>query len=253
MVVVTDITAPEGVLQPRRRKRRVHLVRHRQRAPDRAAGIVGRRLHEDVPEQAAVPELADHAAVLPDAAGDREVLVPGQRLVVAQDVEHQVLERFLHRGGDVLVQLRERFAAHARLQDVVEAEHALVVDHVVAARQQRVERPEDVAEPRRIAVRGKTHHLVFVVDPVPEEADHPRVVVAQAEMLRLGTQHAQVLPAAVEHHRGHALADAVHREHEALIEAAQREAADRVRHVMAHEAEPLGFGTIPEIAFEDVL
>ncbi len=204
--------------------------------PDRATGIAGRGLDEQLLDRG----LADHAAVghavQRHPAGHAEVGEPGLAVDVAHHPQHDLLADLLHRGRDVELALRhpglglarrppeevaERAVGHGQAVVVrevlhVELERAVLVqvDHVA----------HDPLEVDGLPVGRQPHHLVLgAVDLEPQVVREGAVEQAQ----RVGEpdllEQRDVGAAAHAEAGGRPLADAVHGEDRRFLEGRDEE------------------------------
>ena len=142
-------------------------------APERAAGIAGRRLDPEVVEVAFAEQPAVGHAVQRHAAGQDQVLQPGPGLHVAADPEHDFLGHGLDAGGQVHVPLlqgrlgRARRTAEEAVKPPIGHRQPLAVVEIVhvepeAAVGLQVDQAlEDQVPVDRPAVGGQAHQLVF--------------------------------------------------------------------------------------------
>nr|BFF00042.1 hypothetical protein GCM10020241_17170 [Streptoalloteichus tenebrarius] len=152
-----------------------------QRGTQRRAGVVRGRVHEDVVEPGAPQQLPVEGAVLSDASGERQSAVTGDALPVADDVPGDGLQGLLESGREVLVRLGEGVPLPSGWETRAgeRGVQVLVVEPEVPVGQEFVEPGEHRAVGGGVAVRGESHDLVLVAQPVAEQLRSREVEVAQ--------------------------------------------------------------------------
>ena len=143
---------PERVTQRCDRLIRTHLELGGKRGAEGAAGVVRCRLDEDPIEQSRIHDAAIHGAVVCDAARQAQPAMTGDLGKVPDQVTADDVDGLLERRGQIQMILRERLPSPAGLNVLVEVGHAVQMQPVVAFRLKLVQRAEQPAEPRGIAI-----------------------------------------------------------------------------------------------------
>ncbi len=248
--VGTDVAADEEVLERRGTCSGGELAVEVQRGTQRTAGVVRRGMHEHLVEQAREQDLAVEGRVVRDTPRQAQPALAGSLAPVPQRVEGDGLERFLQRGGDVLVQGREGLVVAPRREDGVQRRDAPEVDRVLPVGSQLVERAEELAVRRGVTVRGEPHHLVLLEHVVAEEADRLAVEVAQRVRFGNPAQRLEFAVANAQHEARVALARPVEGDGEAVAEAGVDVRAQRMAQVVVGEVQARRVDRAPELLLE---
>src|SRR5262245_57307266 len=124
-------------------------------------------------------------------------------------MQRDFFERFLKRGGEILVLLGERLAFPAWPPDFLERADFTALNGESALRPEPVQPLQQMAITGRIAVRGQAHHLVFVVLQIPEERDYFFIKQTERILAWNVQQTAQASAPAIEHRSGQAFTLAI--------------------------------------------
>jgi len=236
-IVVLQTAAPIQMAQPLELRFGIQLMVAVQGGSQGAAGVVGGGLYKHIFKEAGVEYLAVQCAIVGNTAGQTKIGVVVFFLVMAEDVKHDLFQRFLQRRGDVFVVLVEGLPFPAAGEHEVELLHLLEVDLVPSLRQQRVKVFEQIPVHRRIAVWGQAHDFVFVELFVAQHMNDMQIIDAQRILHRVFFQHLGLFPVGVHHHAGDLVPLAVDGEHQTALEARHIIGAYCVGDVMVHEIE----------------
>ncbi len=244
---------PEHVTQRCDRLIRTHLELGGERGTEGAARVVRRRLHEDPIEQSRIHDAAVHRAVVRDAARQAQPAMTGDLGKVPDQVTADDVDGLLERRGQIQVILRERLPPPARLNVLVEVGHAVQMQPVVAVRLELVQRAEQPAEARGIAIRRQPHHLVLVELLVPVEPDDVAIQEPQRMLQGNRPQQRQLAAATAEGHARDALSLPIERHDQRVVETRHEICADCVRIVVSDEADARRVDAPPELLCHDPL